>query len=190
MRLMRPAFWVDDFRIETDRLVLRTWRARDIVPLHAMGRDPRVMAHLGPLTGRTEAKRIVSGENRNQSLFGHCFWALERRSDAVLLGLCGLNPGPADTPLAGRIEISWRLAHHAWRQGYAFEAAHAALDWAWTELDVRSVWAVTVPENTASQRLMVRLGMRRHPELDFDHATQFPDDPLCAHVTYSIRRPS
>ena len=35
--------------IETERLILRGWREEDKIPFRAMGRDPAVMRHLGPL---------------------------------------------------------------------------------------------------------------------------------------------
>jgi hypothetical protein len=36
---------------------------------------------------------------------------------------------------------------------------------------------------------MERLGMKRHPDLDFDHPNVPDDSPLKKHITYSIDRP-
>lgn len=109
--------------IETDRLVLREWHEADVEPLYALGQDVHVMEFLGPLPTLEDERSFVAGQIVNQSLFGHCFWAIERRSDHALIGLCGLNPGPKNTPLEGKMEIGWRLTHPAWGKGYAREAA-------------------------------------------------------------------
>lgn len=173
----------------TDRLILRGWRDEDHAPLLALCRDPRVMEFLGPLQSAEEVSAAIARQRAKQTAHGHCFWAVERRADGAMLGFCGLQPGPDGTPIAGRIEIGWRLAAHAWGQGYAREAAQASLDWAWAHLPADSVWAITVPANSRSWGLMERLGMRRHANLDFDHPAVPPGSPLRAHITYGIDRP-
>ncbi len=172
----------------TDRLVLRGWRDADHAPLLALCRDRRVMEFLGPAQTAEDVAAAIARQRAVQAAHGHCFWAMERRADGAMLGFCGLQPGPDGTPIAGRIEIGWRLAVDAWGQGYAREAAQASLDWAWANLDAESVWAITVPANARSRGLMERLGMRRHPDLDFDHPAVPAGSPLRRHITYSIDR--
>lgn len=178
-----------DFRIETVRLTLREWREEDASAMHAMGQDRRVMRYLGSLTDRAEAEKLVRGQAFNHSLFGHCFWPIEIREDRRMIGFCGLQPGPKDTPLEDEIEIGWRLAHDHWGQGYAREAAEACLAWGWANLACARIGAITVPANRASWGLMERLGMRRDPAADFDHPKLAEDDPLARHITYWIDRP-
>ncbi|WP_408589244.1 GNAT family N-acetyltransferase [Novosphingobium sp.] len=177
-----------DFRLETERLVLRDWREDDVAPFHALCSDARVMEFLGPLQERSEAEAAVERQNALQDLVGYCFWALERRSDGAFLGFCGLKPGPEGTPLDGVTEIGWRLAYEAWGQGYAREAALTALAWGFANLFDQTIWAMTVPANLRSQGLMQRLGMRRHERLDFDHPALAEGDPLRRHVVYAIGR--
>ncbi|HWJ71108.1 MAG TPA: GNAT family N-acetyltransferase [Sphingobium sp.] len=172
----------------TDRLVLRGWRDADHTALLALCRDPRVMEFLGPPQSAEEVTAAIARMRATQEVHGHCFWAVERRADGAMLGFCGLQPGPDDTPIAGRIEIGWRLRVDAWGQGYAREAAQASLDWAWANLEAESIWAMTVPANRRSWGLMERLGMARHPDLDFDHPAVPADSPLRRHITYSIAR--
>ena len=172
--------------IETERLILRGWEDRDCAPFHAMGQDERVMATLGPLLWREETDALIDRLQGILAANGYTFWAIERRSDGAFLGFCGLKPGAEDTPIAGEVEIGWRLAFEHWGQGYAREAAQASLDWAWAN-HIQSVAAITTPGNVRSWGLMERLGMIRAPKDDFDHPKAI--DRLKAHVTYRIAKP-
>lgn len=179
-----------EFRIETDRLILREWREEDAHTMYPSGQDSRVMAFLGPLMDLDACKWLVNGQILNQSLFGHCFWPIERKTDSMLLGFCGLNPGPERSPLEGKFEVGWRLAYSAWGQGYPREAAEASLDWGWKNLSDDAVWSFTVPANTRSWGLMERLGMTRRADYDFDHPALAVGDPLRPHITYVITCPA
>lgn len=174
--------------IDTDRLVLRPWRLKDGAEFMRVTNTPVVMAHLGPLRNPDEAPAMVARQQRMQREHGICFWIVERRADAALLGFCGLERGDVG-PIEGEIEIGWRLREDAWGQGYAKEAALASLAWGWANLDAARIMAITTPANTASWGLMERIGMRRRPELDFGHPEFAPGHPLYAHITYEASRP-
>ena len=169
---------------------MREWWEADAAAMVEMGQDRRVMEFLGPPMSHEDGRVLVTGQLLNQSLFGHCYWPVERRADGAVLGFCGLNVGPEGSPWAGEIEIGWRLAHHAWGQGYAWEAARACLDWGWSNLAVSSIITFTVAANTRSRRLMDRLGMARRPERDFDLPDLPPGDPLRPHIVYRTNRPA
>jgi RimJ/RimL family protein N-acetyltransferase len=173
--------------IDTERLVLRQWMQSDVAPFHAMGQDAEVMRYHGPRATWREARHARDRMNTVMARTGHCFWAIERRSDRRFIGFCGLMPTPA--PIAGEVEIGWRLARGVWGRGYATEAAAASLSWAWTYLDVPSIAAVTVPANARSRRLIERLGMVRVAGGDFDHPDLDAGHPLRRHQLYRIARP-
>ena len=84
------------------------------------------------------------------------------------------------------MEVGWRLREDAWGQGYAKEAAAAALDCAFERFGADEVIALTVERNTASWGLMVRLGMQRREELDFASPDVDPENPLI--IAYAIAR--
>lgn len=175
--------------IETERLTLRPWEEHDRAPFAAMGQDGRVMATLGPLLGRAESDAAIERLREIEARHGYTFWAVERR-DGAFLGVCGVKPGPAGTPIEGELEIGWRLAHAHWGQGYAREAAAATLAWAWAHTGRDRVVAITTPGNTRSWGLMERLGMARVAGGDFDHPALAAGDPLRRHLTYAIARPA
>ena len=86
--------------------------------------------------------------------------------DGAFLGFTGLNPMPEGAPGEGDLEIGWRLARHAWHQGYATEAALAAVDAAFGPLRLPRLWSITAVTNTPSQAVMRRIGMREHGHFD------------------------
>ena len=173
--------------IETERLTMRAWRDEDIDPFHAICSDPVVMATLGPLMTRAEVADRVAKCRVQQTEDGYCFWALERRADARLIGWCGVQRGTVG-PIDGKPELGWRLASDCWGQGYASEAARGAIDWGRANLPDDALWAITTVGNTRSRAVMERLGMVYRAGLDFDHPQIPPGDPLCRHVTYAIER--
>ena len=176
-----------EFRLKTERLVLRSWRAEDRAPFAAICADPQVMATLGPVMNRAQSDALIDRVNAMEAAHGHTFWALERREDAALIGWCGVIRGDAG-PVAGKAEIGWRLASDCWGHGYASEAARATVSWLFANLDDQAVWAITHTSNVRSRAVMARLGMAHHPDLDFDHPKLAADDPLLRHVTYSLVR--
>ena len=175
--------------IETERLILRPTEDRDRAAMWAQLRDPEVMRFLLPVPDDAAYEAMIERMRGYERDHGYTFWAIERRGDGAVIGVCGLKPGAPDTPIAGMVEIGWRLARAAWGQGYAREAAQACLDWAWANLDTEQVVAITVDANTASWGLMERLGMTRDLQGDFDHPALAEGDPLRPHILYRIDRP-
>ena len=171
--------------IETERLLLRPWRDEDREPFWAMAQDPEVMRYL-PAMDRADSDDSIDRSIETQAEHGYCFWAVELKAEKRFVGFCGMVP-PHD-PFV-EVEIGWRLERAAWGKGYAKEGAEACLDWAWRKLDAASVIAVTVPENTRSWALMLRLGMTHDPAEDFDNPNVPEGDPLRRLVLYRIKRP-
>lgn len=177
--------------IQTERLLLRSWRAADRIPFFNLCQSPVVMACLGGPASLEQVDASIARVRACEKKNGFCFWAIERRADGTFLGFCGFKIAEiADAPIDGEIEISWRLRQEDWGQGYAREAALASLRWAWANLPIPRVIAMTVPANRRSWGLMERINMRRRAELDFDHPL-FPDNhPLRHHIVYAADRPA
>lgn len=174
--------------IETERLVMRSWRDDDVAPFQAICSDPDVMATLGPPLDLAATAALVERMRGLQAAHGHCFWALERQADARLIGWCGVIRGTVG-PVANKAEIGWRLARDAWGAGYATEAARGAIAWAFANLSDADVWAITARGNDRSRAVMERLGMDHRTDLVFDHPKLAAGDPLRPHVAYALPRP-
>jgi RimJ/RimL family protein N-acetyltransferase len=173
--------------IGTGRLVLRAPVDADRDAVAAINADPKVGAWLGGTRDRAESDDFV---NRIQAQFaehGFGFYVVERRTDRRVIGLAGIWHVPEPNPLAGQVEIGWRFAPDAWGQGYATEAARAALDYGF-DLSIDEIIAFTARTNLASQAVMRRLGMIHDPARDFEHPAVADGDPLRPHVVF-VGRP-
>ena len=177
-----------EFRLESDRLLLRTWRAEeDLAPFHAVCSDPQVMATLGPVMSRDEVAALIARMQGIEAEHGHCFWAMVRRADGRLIGWCGAIRGTVG-PVEGKLELGWRMAADCWGAGYASEAARMTLAWLFANRADEAAYAITNVGNRASRAVMERIGMTRLEGGDFDHPKVPEGDPLRPHVTYRITR--
>ena len=82
--------------------------------------------------------------------------------------------------------MGWRLHPDWWGHGYATEAAAASLRFGFDEGGLEEIVAFTTTLNTRSQAVMVRIGMVRVPDGDFDHPSLPEGSPLRRHVLYRI----
>ena len=73
-----------------------------------------------------------------------------------LIGVTGLHPEPEH----GRARLGYWIGRPFWGQGYATEAARAAVGWAFEGLDVRRLHAESFARNPASCRVLEKIGMR------------------------------
>lgn len=170
--------------ITTDRLTLRAWRPADLEPWAAMGADPEVMRYFPSTLTLPESEAVMARVQGHIDEHGFGFWAVERRADGVFLGFTGLMTLKDPNPLAPGVETGWRLARHAWGQGYASEAAAASLKYGFETLGLKSIVAFTATDNRPSQAVMTRIGMARRGDLDFDHPALAKGHPLERHVVW------
>lgn len=152
--------------IETKRLLLRPFSEVHRAAFAAMNSDPAVMADLGgPFTAeRSNAKferYVATFENSGSGRF-----AIESLK-GQFLGYAGLMPILGDHPLGAHVEIGWRLIREAWGQGYATEAASAALCDGFDRVRLPKIFSYTAPDNLRSQAVMERLKLKRDEGLDF-----------------------
>lgn len=175
-----------EFRHDTTRLTLRDWREDDWPEFWEATNTAAVMRWLGGVTDEAGMAAARARLESYQVDHGHTFWVVERKADGALLGFCGLKRSNQPGGPQGMMEVGWRLREDGWGQGYAREAAAASLDLAFDRFGVDEVIALTVEGNSASWGLMLRLGMERREDLDFDSAEFDPETGRI--IVYAITR--
>jgi RimJ/RimL family protein N-acetyltransferase len=83
--------------------------------------------------------------------------------DGRLIGHAGLN----FVPEFDETEVLWALHPDAWGKGYATEVARAALVHGFETLGLGLVFAVTLPDNRASQAVMKRIGLTYRRRVEY-----------------------
>ncbi len=145
--------------IETERLLLRGWRDEDTAPWAELCADDEVMRSLGREGGLSfgDAWRDMAIMAGHWALKGYGHWVLELRATAELIGRAGLYY-PPDWPA---LELGWMVARPHWGNGYAAEAARAAMRWAREELGTDHLISLIADDNLRSQRVAEKLGLKQ-----------------------------
>jgi RimJ/RimL family protein N-acetyltransferase len=96
---------------------------------------------------------------------GYALWIVEDRATDGFLGTAG--PTVQIVEDVEEVEIGWHTRPGRKGEGIAPEAAAAARDWAFANLDVDRVISLVRPENQPSFRVAVKIGMHVDREVDY-----------------------
>jgi len=156
--------WRRKYRIdlETTRLVLRPLVPEDVDWISDISVDPEVNRFLWDRPKSAKQARLL-GEaivywDLHACHFGH--WAIQDKATNEIHGwteLGKLRPwwGPGD-----EIAISYVLRRASWGRGIATEAAERLLRYAFEAHRLERVMATIMAGNSASRRILEKLGMR------------------------------
>ncbi len=100
------------------------------------------------------AREQLARQVESQARFGFSKWKLCLK-DGLFIGRAGLSP----FELTNEIELGYVLKQEVWGRGLATEAAAAVARWAFANLKVEHLIAFTHPQNMASQRVLIKIGM-------------------------------
>lgn len=179
-------------QLETPRLTLRRWQESDREPFAQMNADPVVMHFFEAPMTRQQSDEAIDRYLAAFDREGFSFFAATMRNAGDFIGTIGLQTMRDAVPnlLQPAVEIGWRLAQAAQGKGLATEGAHVIVDFAFNQLCLNEVVAITALPNQASHRVMEKLGMIHHPELDFDHPRVAAGCQYQRHTLYSLRNPN
>lgn len=150
--------------LETERLVMRPFTEDDLDDYTALLQtdDVRRSMHLPDDVGRTYAWNQMAAWLGQWALRGTGQWALEEKATGGFVGRAGLHhPEIHDWP---GVEVGWMVHPDKWGRGYATEAGARSIAYGFDELGLQEVFSVILPENTRSQGVARRLGLRLHEE--------------------------
>ena len=145
--------------LETERLALREFTADDADVVLRLVNEPSFLRYIGDRGVRTledARKYIADGPVAGYARDGHGLMRVERKSDGASLGMCGLLKREAlPDP-----DIGFSFFPEYWSQGYALEAASAAMRHVRKTLGIGRILAITTLDNASSMRLLDKLGFR------------------------------
>jgi ribosomal-protein-alanine N-acetyltransferase len=144
--------------LTTTRCVLRPITPGDTARLHGLWSSPGVRRFLWddeiiPIA-RTRAAIEQSQAMFTEQACG--LWGVRPSASPNLIGFAGLWPfrDPPD------LELLYGVTEQRWGQGYAAETAHAVMTHCFETLDMPVIRASTDVANTASVRVLEKLGFR------------------------------
>ncbi|MFD7768105.1 GNAT family N-acetyltransferase [Streptomyces sp. NPDC059787] len=153
--------------LHTARLRLRPFTDADADPLFALHSSAHVLRYWDspPWTERARAERFIAMSRKTADEGTGARVAIGRASDGAFVGWCGLVEW---NPVHRSASLGYVLDEAMWGHGYATEAAHALLRWAFDTLDLNRVQAEADTRNVASARVLEKLGFVREGTLRED----------------------
>jgi RimJ/RimL family protein N-acetyltransferase len=153
------------FRLQTERLALRAYRREDVEDLAPMFADAEHMRHYPAPFTREQTEAWIERQLERYREDGFGLWVVEDRATGEFLGTAG--PTIQVVEDVREVEIGWHVKPGRKGEGIAPEAAAAARDWAFANLEVEHVISLVRPANVASVRVAEKLGMRVDREVDY-----------------------
>ena len=144
--------------IKTQRLLIRNFVIDDAEKIFELDTDPDVMRFIGGK--RPESVEDSCETLKRQFIYyeknpGLGVFACELNDTGKFIGWGALKY--LDT--SDKIEVGYRLRKKFWGFGYATEITKALLKHAFENLHLKEVYGVTQPDNTASQKVLLKAGL-------------------------------
>ncbi len=154
-------------RLETPRLVIRTFEARDADPWFTMVSEPEFGQFLpaGPPRTLDSFQGVIEARHEMEREVGYAMWAVDEKATGAFVGQCGIRP--VDEGNGPEVDLAYHFRKASWNKGYATEAALAVLAHALGPIGLDRVMAVALPQNVGSWRVMEKAGMRYQGRVDY-----------------------
>jgi RimJ/RimL family protein N-acetyltransferase len=145
----------DRYLTETARLRLRQVSDGDLDALYRIWTEPAVRRFFwdGEVISKERAEAAVREGSADFAKHGFGLWVAEE--GGCLIGFCGLRR----LDYAPGVEILYGFAPSHWDRGFATEVAAAMLRYGFEEVGLDCILGITDKENTASRRVLEKLGM-------------------------------
>jgi len=153
-------------QLETERLILRSFREEDIDRMAQLFANPDFMRFsLGVFTQRKQTVAFIEKVMDWDRAGIPSQFAVAPRGEDVIIGYCGFFYHPEHG--IEDIEIGYRLDPRYWNRGLITEAARAVRDHGFRDWDLSRVISLIHPENVPSRRVAEKNGMKVEREITF-----------------------
>jgi len=144
---------------ETERLILRPTSEQDSEFIFELLNSPKWLKYIGDRNIKTveNAKDYIKEKITPQlERLGYSNYTVIRKQDHQKIGTCGLY----DRPGLEGIDIGYAFLPEYENNGFAFESSNRLKEAAFNELGIKTISAITTKENTSSQKLLEKLGLK------------------------------
>lgn len=166
----------------SDRLGFRNWKVTDIDKMDEINSDEKVMEFFPGILTKEQTTEYVKRMSKQFEDKGFCYFAVDKLEDEEFIGFIGLSVQTYEAAFTPCVDIGWRIKSSAWNKGFASEGAKKCLEYALNELKLKEVYAVAPKINTRSERVMIKIGMKK--QYEFEHPLLKDDDRLRTCVLY------
>jgi ribosomal-protein-alanine N-acetyltransferase len=170
---------VRPFFLSSARIGFATWLADDLPLAISLWGDPQVTRFHGGAWSPQQIEERLSLEIATYQKWQMQYWPLFLRETGEHIGCCGFHP--RDQP-NGVWELGCHLRRAFWSRSLGREAAKAMIDYGFSALSVKAVFAGHHPSNAASRSFLQHLGFQ------FTHNEFYPPTQLIE-PCYLLTRP-
>jgi RimJ/RimL family protein N-acetyltransferase len=175
-----------NYLFKSDRLGFRNWHKNDLENLAAINADMAVMEFFPSTRTHVETKSFIERMQKQYTEKGYCYFAVDTLADDTFIGFIGLSEQNFEANFTPCIDIGWRLARTTWNKGYATEGAKKCLEYGFEKLHLNEIYSIAPVANTKSQRVMMKIGMRK--VATFDHPQLLENARLRKCLLYKIHK--
>ena len=150
----------------TSRLFLREFEEEDAVSFFNLNKDQEVIKYTGDtsFTSINEAKLFIKNYS-DYTKNGYGRWAICLTKNKEFIGFCGLKFHPN----VNYTEIGFRLFKKYWNHGYATESAKKCIEFGFSNLNLKQIYAHVHVHNYASQHVIKKCGLHFVKEFMYDN---------------------
>lgn len=166
--------------LETDRLIIRKLELGDAAFMLDLLNQPSFHQFIGDRGVRTLEDARTYIEERALAAYaknGFGPFAVELKTGGLVIGIVSL----LDRDELDDVDVGFAFLPEFWRQGFASEATSAIMDFAFTDLGLRRIIAITQPDNIGSIRTLERTGLK------YESMTRLRDEDIDLQL-YAIKR--
>ena len=144
-----------EFFLKTDRIGFSKWIRNDIDLAVLLWGNPEVTRYISAngVFSKDDIVNRLNAEIFNESVYKIQYWPIFELTTTDLIGCCGLRPYKEN-----EYEIGFHLRPAFWGKGYAKETADAVIDYAFSVLKAKKLFAGHNPNNIASRKVLNKLG--------------------------------
>ena len=139
--------------LETKRLALRAPRLEDAKTVAALANDRRIAENTARIPHPYKVKDAEGFIGTANKAGGEAVFLITLR-DKTVIGACGIVPQDQTA------ELGYWLGVPYWGKGYATEALHAVIDYAFGDLEHEALQAGARVTNPASRRVLEKCGFQ------------------------------